>query len=64
MEAAVVESTAVAEDGGVRSVEVDDEDRIVWVAPLPDNLRAGALPAEDEPVGRDRPATGGNARDG
>ena len=37
VEAAVVESTAVAEDGGVRSVEVDDEDRIVWVAPLPDD---------------------------
>jgi hypothetical protein len=40
VEAAVVDSTAVAEDGGVRSVEVDDDHRIVWVAPLPDDLRA------------------------
>jgi hypothetical protein len=38
VEVAVIESTAVAEDGGVRSVEVDDDDRIVWVAPLPDDL--------------------------
>lgn len=38
VDAAVVDSTAVAEDGGVRSVDVDDRDRLVWVAPLPDEV--------------------------
>jgi len=63
VEAAVVESTAVAEDGGVRSVEVDDHDRIVWVAPLPEDISADVAALSGEPVEGDRRNTGVRADD-
>jgi len=63
VEAAVVDSTAVAEDGGVGSVEVSDNDRIVWVAPIPEDMRIDVVVRLSEPLEGDRRNAGERAGD-
>ena len=38
VQAAVVDSTAIDEDGGVPTVDVDEEDRLVGTTPVPEDV--------------------------